>query len=249
MIKQGLLQQAGLNDSEVKIYRRLLEYGELTPPKLSTITGLTRQNTYAALKTLAKKDLIEPLSRRKKLTYQLKNPNNLLEMVDKQISDSKIVQKSLKANMPELLSMFSLKSGKPGITYFDGMESAKNIYLDGLRTKPQEVLVFSSIHDEQRWGDFLFSYLKRKAQNGTVTRIISSTKPTAQRSESDKQLLMQRKYIPDSIFHLDTEIAIASNQVSFITFEKVVKGFVITSDEVAQTMRTIFEALWASNFK
>ena len=123
MIKQSILEQSGLNDSEVKIYKRLLEFGELTPPKLAELTGLTRQNTYAALKTLAKKNLIEPLSRRKKLIYQLKDPNMLLELVDKQIADTKMVQKSLKANMPELMGLFSLKGNKPGITYFDGIEA------------------------------------------------------------------------------------------------------------------------------
>lgn len=249
MIKEALLEQAGLNTSEVKIYKRLLEYGELSPPKLSELTGLGRQNTYAALKTLVQKELIEQIPRRKKLAYRLQNPSQLIELVDRQINESKIVQKSLKANLPELLGMFSLKSGKPGVTYFEGVEAVKNLYLDGLRMKPKEVLVFSSVHDEERWGDFLLSYLKRKAQNGTVTKIISSTEPTKEKIESDKLLLMKRKYIPDEIFHLDSELAIAEDQVQIITFDKQMRGFSITSKEVAQTLATIFNALWEADFK
>ncbi|MEI6236995.1 MAG: helix-turn-helix domain-containing protein [Candidatus Saccharibacteria bacterium] len=248
MIKEALLEQAGLNQSEVKVYKRLLEYGELAPPRLSELTGLARQNTYAALKTLTKKELIEVVSRRKKLAYQVQHPNKLVELVDKQIDESKMVQKSLKANMPELISLFSLASSKPGIIYFDGLESIKNIYLDGLRSKPEEVLVFRSTHDDDKLGVFLTSFKKRRALNGTKTKMISQTIPTKEKIEEDKQLLIQRKYVPDDIFHLDTEIAIADNQVSFITFDKQIKGFVITSKEVAQTLRTIFESLWVAEF-
>jgi len=248
MIKETLLEQSGLNQSEVKIYKRLLESGELTPPRLSELTGLTRQNTYAALRTLASKQLIEQIPRRKNLIYQVQHPNKLVEFVDKQIDETKIVQKSLSANLPELISLFNLTSSKPGIVYFEGLESIKNIYLDGLRNKPEEVLVFRSTHDDEKLGNFLINYKKRRALNGTKTRMISQTEVTEQMIQDDKQLLIQRRYVPDEVFHLDTEVAIASNQVSFITFDKKVTGFVITSKEVAQTLRTIFESLWLAKF-
>jgi sugar-specific transcriptional regulator TrmB len=248
MIKEALLEQAGLNQSEVKVYKRLLEYGELTPPRLSELTGLARQNTYAALKTLAAKQLIEVISRRKKLTYEIQHPNRLVELVDKQIDETKMVQKSLKANMPELISMFNLASNKPGISYFEGLDGIKNIYLDWLRIKPAEVLVFRSSHDDEKLGDFLVSFKKRRALNGTKARMISQTIPTKEVIEQDVELLVQRKHVPDEYFHLDTEVSVGSNQVSFITFDKHMRGFVITSKEVAQTFKTIFESLWQAEF-
>ena len=248
MIKELLLEQSGLNQSEVKIYKRLIEYGELTPPRLSELTGLTRQNTYAALRTLTSKQLIDLVPRRKNLTYQAQHPNKLVEYVDKQINETKIVQKSLAANLPELVSLFNLTNSKPGIVYFEGLESIKNIYLDGLRSKPEEVLVFRSTHDDDKLGNFLINYKKRRALNGTRTKMISQTEVTEQMIQDDKKLLIQRKYVPDEVFHLDTEVAIASNQVSFITFDKKVTGFVITSKEVAQTLRTIFDSLWLAKF-
>lgn len=249
MIKESLLQQAGLNDSEVKVYKRLIKYGELTPPKLSELTGISRQNTYATLKTLSGKELIEVIPRRKKLTYQIQHPNQLLVLVDNQINQAKIVQKSIKANLPELISMFSLSSNKPGIVYFDGLESIKNIYLDVLRMKPTESYVFRSTHDDEKLGAFLINFKKRRALNGTKTKMISQTKVTKEKIKEDKQWLIERKYVPDEIFHLDTEIAINGNQVSFVTFDRQIKGFVITSKEVAQTLRIIFESLWAADFK
>lgn len=249
MIKESLLEQSGLNKSEVKIYKRLLEYGESTPPKLSELSGIARQNTYAALKTLTSKDLIEISNRRKKLTYRAQHPNKLVELIDKKVNETKIVQKSIKANIPELINIFGLTNNRPGIVYFDGLEGIKNIYLDGLRTKPKEVLVFRSSHDDEKLGQFLNSFKKRRALNGTKTRMISQTKVTKEIINTDKQLFIQRKYIPDEIFHLDTEVAIADNQVSFITFDKKILGFVITSREVAQTLKIIFESLWQAEFK
>lgn len=248
MIKESLLEQSGLNQSEVKIYKRLLEYGELTPPRLSELTGLTRQNTYAALRTLASKQLIEQIPRRKNLTYQAQHPNKLVEFVDKQIDETKIVQKSLTANLSELVSLYNLSNSKPGIAYFEGLENVKKIYLDVLRAKPDEVLVFRSTHDDEKLGNFLIDIKRRRALNGTKTRMISQTVVTNEKIQEDKKLLIQRKYVPDEVFHLDTEVAITSSQVSFITFDKKVNGFVITSKELAQTLRTIFESLWLAKF-
>ena len=250
MIKESLFEQSGLNQSEVKIYKRLLEYGELTPPRLSELTGLARQNTYAALKTLANKQLIEVITRRKKLTYQVQHPNKLVELVNKQIDETKMVQKSLTANLPELISLFNLTSSKPGIVYFEGLVNIKKIYSDWLRVKPDEILVLSSSHDFEKLGhDYLIRHNKRRASSGTKLRIISQAKGFKGIEHIDKQLLLQRKYIPDEIFHLDTEVAIGNDQVSFITFDKKLTGFVITSKEVAQTLRTIFESLWQAEYK
>jgi sugar-specific transcriptional regulator TrmB len=248
MIKESLLEQSGLNQSEVKIYKRLLEYGELTPPRLSELTGLARQNTYAALRTLASKELIELVPRRKNLTYQAQHPNKLVEFVDKQIDETKIVQKSLTANLPELVSLFNLANNKPGVAYFEGLENVKTIYLDVLRSKPAEVLVFRSTHDDDVLGNFLIDIKRRRALNGTKTRMISQTEVTSEKIQEDKQLLVQRKYVPDEVFHLDTEVTIIDNQVSFITFDKKIAGFVITSKDVSQTLRTIFESLWQAQF-
>ena len=89
--------------------------------------------------------------------------------------------------------------------------------------------------------------MKRRTKIGIKTRIISPTKVSSDIKTEDLGLNRIRKYIPESIFHLNTQVSIYNDQVAFIAFEKKLMGFVISSKDVAQTLRTIFEIVWNKN--
>jgi sugar-specific transcriptional regulator TrmB len=249
MIKETLLEQSGLNRSEIKIYKRLLEYGELTPPRLSELTGLTRQNAYAALKTLENKGLIESITRRKKLIYQINDPNRLLALTEQKLSESKLIQESMQSLMPELINMYNLSTNKPGITYFEGVDGIKEIFKNILRDKPEELLIFRSIHDQKRLSKELFGFIAQQSILGIKTRAVSPTVVDEETKKWDKKNLIARKYVPESIFAIDTQINIYNNQVAFLAYKSKPMGFVISSKDVAQTFRTIFELIWQAEFK
>lgn len=249
MIKETLLEQSGLNQSEVKIYKRLLEYGELTPPRLSELTVLTRQNTYAALKTLAGKNLIEKVSNRKKLLYRPLHPNNLKNLIEKQIEDKLSTQKALQASIPELTSQYFLSSDKPGITYFEGLDGIKKIFEYILKSKPDEVQIFRSVFDKTRLNDYLINYIVRQKNAIKLTRVISPSVVTPERLQEDKRLNRVRKYIPEELFKINTQIEIYDDNVAFMTYGKRLMGFVISSKDVAESLRTIFELVWQADFK
>lgn len=249
MIKESLLEQSGLNQSEVKIYKRLLEYGELTPPRLSELTGLARQNTYAALKTLVGKDLIEDITNKKTLRYRLLHPNKLKDLIDKQINDKVTIQKSLQASLPELSSQYFLSSNKPGITYFEGLDGIRKIFEDILKSKPDEVQIFRSVFDEIRLDKYLPVYVERQKNAIKLTRIISPSVVTPERLQEDKRLNRLRKYIPEELFKINTQIEIYNDNVAFMTYGKRPMGFVISSKDVAASLKTVFELVWQSDFK
>jgi len=248
MIKDSLFEEIGLNHSEIKIYKRLLEYGELSPPRLSELTGLTRQNAYAALRTLSNKELIDEDRRKKKLTYRPVHPGKLNELVDRKIDESREVHRSLQSFLPELEGMYFLSGNKPGITYFEGLNGVKRIYEDILKDKPNQVQVFRSVYDKERLDKYLTWYIKRQLAAGIETRIISPKLVTDDLIEKDKKLNRARKYVPESLFRINTQIMIYNNNIAFITLEKKLMGFVISSKDVAQTLRTIFETLWVAKF-
>lgn len=249
MIKETLLEQSGLNHSEAKIYRRLLEYGELTPPKLSELTRLTRQNTYAALKTLVSKQLIEGVANRKNLIYRPLHPNKLKELIDKQIEDKTSIQKAVQASIPELASQYFLSSNKPGITYFEGIDGIKKIFEDILKSKPAEVQIFRSVFDEIRLDKYLTSFVERQKNAIKLTRIISPSAVTPERLQEDKRLNRIRKYIPEELFKINTQIEIYNDNVAFMTYGKRTMGFVISSKDVAASLKTVFELVWQADFK
>jgi len=249
MIKNTFLEQVGLNQSEIKIYKRLLDYGELTPPRLAMLTGLTRQNTYAALKTLVNKQLIEDVTNKKKLRYRLLHPNKLNDLINEQIDEKVLVQKAVQASLPEITSQYFLSSKKPGITYFEGLEGIKKIFEDILKAKPEEVQIFRSVLDEVRLDEFLPGYLNRQVAAGIKTRIISPKVITSELLFEDKQLNRVRKYVPEELFKIYTQIEMYNDNVAFMAYKKRLMGFVISSKDVAASLKTVFELVWQADFK
>jgi sugar-specific transcriptional regulator TrmB len=247
-MKQNLLEQAGLNKNEANVYQIVLEHGEIAPPRVAEISGLSRQNGYAVLKSLTQKELIEELDKRKKLVYRPLPPQSLLEYTEKRKKTAELAEKALQSALPELTSLFNLSTNRPGITYFEGVNGIKKIYEDTLKEKPEEILVFRSALDLEKLGPFIEGYTKRRARLNIKTRIISPMQGSAEVKALDASLLKTRKYIPESLFKLNTEIDIYRDQVAFIAFDKKVMGFVVSSKDIAQTLTVLFELIWKAKY-
>ncbi len=247
-MKSTLLEQAGLNKNEAEIYRLVLEHGEMVPPTVAELSGVTRQNAYAILKSLVQKELLEEIEKKKKLTYRPLHPNALVEYAKRRREEQEVTERALEAALPELAGIFNLSTNKPGVSYFEGVKGVKKIYESTLKEKPEEILVFRSAKDTSRLGLYIGGYAKRRARLGIKSRIISPTPLKSNTKATDKELLRERKHLPESIFGLSTEIDIYNDQVAFIAFDKKLLGFVVSGKDVAQTMRNIFELVWKAKY-
>ena len=155
MIKQSVYKEIGLNENEITVYNLLLEYGELSPPKITALTSINRQNSYAILKALLEKGLVEEGIRKNKLIYRPLHPQKLVEYIEYKKKNTQLAEEALRSALPELSSLYHLSTNKPGITFFEGLEGVKKIYEDILKEKPEELLVFRSPHDKEKLDQFL----------------------------------------------------------------------------------------------
>lgn len=248
MLKDSIFLNIGLTENETKAYRRLLEYGELSPSDLAKLTGITRQNTYTVLKSLDKKGLIEVIDRRKKLAYRSLHPQKLSDYIVNQKLDIEVAENTLNASMPALKGLFNLSNSKTSVSYFEGIEGIKTILEDALRDKPKEVMVFQSIYDQKRLGKYLESYVRRRAFAGIKTRMISPSKNVNGQILNEKSLNRKTKYIPEEHFSLGAEVSFSENLVVILSLEKKIFGTVITSREVARSFKTIFDLIWNTDY-
>jgi hypothetical protein len=113
-----------------------------------------------------------------------------------------------------------------------------------LKSNTKEILVFRSTEDDKYLEEYLKVYVKRRASQKIETRVISSKKETMAKMLEDKKLNKKRKYVPESLFSLQTEIDIYNDRTAFISFGKQLTGIVIENPQVAQSLRTIFELVW-----
>lgn len=240
------LQTLDLSPAERKAYEALLAGGAMTPPQLAEAASLTRVNAYAALRGLAQKGLAKDKEVNKKQVYSPEPPTKLQELARQKTDQAQANLQSIEAIIPGLMNQFSLISGRPGISHFEGLDGIKQLYEDSLRNpKHTESMVLRSVYDSQEIQPYILKYIKRRAKLGIKNRTISP--PFDYRTgQQDKELLRESRFLPKDRFSLPTEISIYRDKVSIVSLRKDLIGTIIQSKDVADTFRMIFELLWAS---
>jgi sugar-specific transcriptional regulator TrmB len=253
MLKQSIFTEAGLNENEAKVYKRLLEYGEIIPSKLASLTGLTRQNTYTVLKSLKNKELVEEYTKSKILTYKPQHPRKLLDLIETQKADIQLSEDTVKAAMPTLSDLYNLSSTKSSITHLEGVGGIRTVWADALRDAVPQIYVIRSIHDldfynSQRLGRELDVYLKQRAARGIKTQMITSQAGAKGEIVEGPALKRITKLVPSDVFQVPVEISFSHNVVVFFTLKKKLDIFMITNQEVAQSMKGLFDAVWDADY-
>ena len=127
----------------------------------------------------------------------------------------------------------------------DGMKTVLNEILED--TSAKELLAFSSVDDlfELLGKDFT-AFVKKRVAKGLPSRVILRESERAwERVRLEKQELRHVRLIPPSYEHHGL-MHIWGNRVALSSLKHEWIVLIIESEEVARTMKMIFEALWDS---
>lgn len=244
-MKHDILEQLGLNNNESIVYNLLLNEGAKTPPQIADATGITRANSYFVLQALIGKGLVERKERKKKFLYYPLDPSNLSEIVKREKQEIFEKERVLSAILPELSSLFNMHTNKPSVSYFEGIQGVKTLYNDGLIQKPEEIVVFRSpLDDEFLSQEFAEKHAIKLKKNNTRLRMISpETKNGVFTTVAGEKMLREIRYIKKHLF--ESEISIYNNRVAIVTYGKTKVSMLVDNKELANTLRSIFELVWA----
>jgi sugar-specific transcriptional regulator TrmB len=239
-----LLEDIGLSKSQAKVYLRLIEKGELTPPEVAKLTGETRSNAYMILQKLEGLGLIEKIEQTKKVAYQPLNPVALEKLVEDRRKESVMTENKIKQAMPQMLSYFYTFTEKPGIRLLQGEEGLKEIYTDTLRSKEDIYFLRTPSEVKVLGDDFFMRYKKKRADLGIKT--YAFTKPTAFSrllAADDKKNNMIRTWIDEDEYDAPVEINVYGDKVAFLAFGEEVMGVIIQNKPIADSMRQLLTML------
>ncbi|RJO60767.1 hypothetical protein C4544_04495 [candidate division WS5 bacterium] len=243
---EKVLSDIGLNKNEIDVYLGLLYEGEMTPSHVADHTGLSRTNSYAILKGLAKKEIIEEFEKKKKLHYRVLHPQTLIEMVKAKRERQENAYKNLSLMMPKLIDDFEIVSGVPGASYLKGVNELERVYKDISQAR-KDVYVFSSKYsqDKKEAIALMRKYIKEQAKLGIKAKVLMPQ--NSKKSETGKKNnLVEVKYLPAS-FLLFSQIIVYGDAIAITSFKTNVVTTWIGDKDMAQTFRTIFMTLWDSD--
>lgn len=247
MINYQELKKLGLSDKEAKLYLTSLQRGPETAPTLAKLSDIVRPTAYVIIDSLVKKGLMSTAEKGKKMYYVAESPNHLLTLVRLQKNELDEKEREIIKLIPELESLANVKGEKPKVRIFEGKEGLDAMKEILLKLKTKEIRVFSPI--DELFGLFTEkahteTLTRRRVERGIKSRVIYTSKRGPVFKETDKLYNRESKFVAPKDFPFKSGIDIYDNNVTFNNFHGKIIGIVIEDEQIAATMKAIFDLLW-----
>ncbi len=239
------LEQLGLSRKEANLYLNALEMGTFSVMGIANKSGLKRPTCYLILDELVKKGLISIIPKAKKLLYFAEPPDVLTRQAEENI----LLAKKL---TPQLRAIYGAKQKQPVIKFYSGQKGIRNMYEDILKSKITEYFYSGSAEKliEMAGKEFIDDWIQKRISKGIKAYGIRMKKTEVPEKiyQETKNALREIRYAPSDIYIPDTVI-IYGKKVATISTRKGNFGFLVESEEFAETMLGMFKALWKISSK
>lgn len=235
------LQQLGLNEKEAKVYLSALEFGPTTVAKLAQKSGIKRTSIYEFLPDMLARGIVIATISGKRALYSGIGPEELNILIDKQ-------HKVLRELTPELLLLTKQSQQKPKIRFYEGVEGLKYVFNDTLNQPDGAEVLFIGT-----WAGtfdvlpqaFVDHYIiKRKRHNIKVRSIVPYDQYAAEGKKKDAEELRETIIVPENKLPIKTKINIYANKIAILSFGDEKISLIIESQQIADTLKAIFNLLW-----
>lgn len=231
------LKQSGLNEKQAQVYLALLELGTATVQPIAAKAGIKRPTTYLILDELKMKGLVSVVPRAKKALYAAESPEKL-------VSDLYKKQEIIKRFMPNLMALYNVKIEKPQVQLYEGEQGMRELYKKVFAS--QSVDFFCTISDvlgifPEMPENLRLNALSKKIK---VRELLTQDEADiAHARKMDQHEFYQNKFLAKGMKFL-TDNVIFGNNIAFFSYHPYLFGVVISSKEICQSMRMIFETAW-----
>lgn len=245
-----ILINLGLTPEEADIYSLLLDKGPLSATSISKNSKVKRTYVYAVCKSLVKKGLISIVTEKGVTTFSPLSPDHLMDLAERQKQEALKATQTLEGILPTLKNKYSSVEVKPVITYFEGYEGIKKVYMDTI-SEGKTIYAFlqnSDIDPEFRiW--LRENYAKKRVELKINAKVIlASGDYSKEYVKSSKELNRDTKVISSDKYPFQVEVNIYGNKLAFMNFHSKANpiGVIIENEYIAKTMLAFFNLTWDS---
>ena len=239
------LKHLGLSDKEASVYLASLEMGPSSVQDLSHKSKVNRATTYVMIESLINRGLMSTFIKGKKRYYAAETPERLMSILNMQQKELVQKQEEFKDVLPLLMALYNVEGAKPQIRYLEGTE--------GLKTVQQ---MFSSLK-----GEFLqiVPFDDVSSIEEIIERQPEHMRQFSHGLSSYKAILVMEHPNIDTIPHIPNgeirvissekfpihgEITVRENHVFLYSYKSSILSVVITSKEIADAVRALFNLAW-----
>jgi sugar-specific transcriptional regulator TrmB len=234
-----VLNKIGLGEKETRVYLALLELGTAPVQAIAQKAGLKRPTTYLVLDSLQEKGLISTVPQAKKALYTAESPEQLL-------SESHRRSELLKRFLPNLLALHNARKEKPQVQLFQGKEGVRQIYQQIYES--DGVWFFGTIREVIKiYPEGLQGFIERiKKEQFRVRDLLTTSEADIAYARKTKQNANYEIRFARRDSDFPTDSAIFGDKVVFFSFRPQIFAVLITSREISQSLKTLYELAWQS---
>ncbi|MBI2655025.1 hypothetical protein HYX06_01220 [Candidatus Woesearchaeota archaeon] len=242
-----ILQQTGLNKSEVKVYLTLLELGSSTTGPIMDHAKVSSSKIYGVMSRLMEKGLVSSMIKSKTKYYQASSPESLLNYVDEKANELNKQKEQIKKLIPELKLKQKLSENKQEAQVYLGWKGIINAFsfmLESLK-QGEDYIAFAqtSREEESKHVKLFFAQYQHKREQKKLHVKLIADMPQKNVFNSEPYSKFKNfdvKYIGNC----PPGIVISQNHIFVSTFEPSPVGVVISSKEIADSFRKYFYKEW-----
>ncbi|MEK7610302.1 MAG: helix-turn-helix domain-containing protein [Patescibacteria group bacterium] len=234
------LREIGLNNKEALIYLALLASDNSSVVDLAAKTKIKRPTVYVVLESLAQKGLVSETTIGKKTHYQAEPPERLETFIERQKIILNEHSKRLKDIIPQIKSVQRESGERPVVRFFEGKEGIfstnEDIYSKTPDGSPIYMIYSKDLLDEIFSAEEMSKYKKlRLAQKVKSKVLYNYSKGEKLSDETGDRIRIDEKKYP-----LTCDISIYEDKVRISILGKNLSGIFIKSQDLADTMRSLF---------
>jgi len=241
MEPRSILLHLGLSEKESTVYLAALELGMAPVSIVARKARLKRPTTYLILKDLAKKGMAECFLKNGIRYYSVQSPMALYQRYQGHMEE-------FKRALPEMMAVENQLTLKLKITFYEGKEEVRRLYLDVLTSKSEILNYFLPDKAYEYFGEEWVNteHIAERVKRGIRLRAIMPDSPWSKRyvPRGTKEL-REVRIIPDPKLAFTNETYIYDHKISIFSFDGDF-ALLIESADVAQSQKTLFELAWGN---
>ncbi len=245
----SIFSDIGLSESEVNVYTAILEQGRSTIQALLPHTSLSRPNLYYVIDSLLQKGLIVEIPGKKRIVEAV-SPVKLQEIANDHVHQAEETRERIQHVLPDLIQTFASVTGRPITWHKAGIEGLAEIY-DDIAKEAQELLIFPSSWDRKspELNTLIDKAIKNQQKAGIISRVLLTNPESATKAtiESLKTKNIHARFVKNENLSLPSQLLIWNNKIAITSFRTTLISMVIENEDAAETLRSLFNHLWATD--
>ena len=236
----------GLSNKAQKIYETMLERGPATATVLAQELNMPRSTVYFELGCLQSLKLISIIGNYKKRKFVVESPNYLLKILETKSQEIK----ELKPLAQDLVDKFQDKIAKsqwniPDIKFFRGKEGVKKVLESTNQARSKEILGIIPVFDIYNivGEKYLEKLVAERTRKKIKVRNIWPNCDVPKILNKHKEQLRDVRFSKEQI-NLHSTFLTFDNKVIIITSAEELFSIEITSKNLSQAIKILFEMMW-----